>query len=233
MVSCAPIVNRCSRAQPGPGVSHLPSPPVAVGTIIADRPPHRSVLALLTHTALALDHGVKQPCGDSPSRRPCQPCSSSDAYLCSTALSVLRHHPTPHCRACRTCGFRLLRPDCRWRVQSVMRSPGSRACNFAACQGSQTTWVRRPASDVAPRQRVAFPFRPQGRRPQFVVFEAQYPARRCPCLCFEPHLTVHSARLGVRMDSLLLSCRTLSFPIACRFIPALRPSPRYPCSCSP
>ena len=28
------------------------------------------------------------------------------------------------------------------------------------------------------------------------------------------------ARLGVRMDSLLLSCRTLSFPIACRFIPA-------------
>src|ERR1019366_1856024 len=35
-------------------------------------------------------------------------------------------------------------------------------------------------------------------------------------------LTMRPARLGVRMDSLLLSCRTLSFPIACRFIPALR-----------
>ena len=32
---------------------------------------------------------------------------------------------------------------------------------------------------------------------------------------------MRAARLGVRMDSLLLSCRTLSFLIACRFIPAL------------
>src|SRR5450759_588483 len=95
-----------------------------------------------------------------------------------------------------------------------------RAPNFTACQGSQTTWVRRRARDLAPRQRVAFPFRRQGRRPQFVVFEAPYPARRCPCLRFGPHLMMRPARLGVRMDSLLLSCRTLSFPIACRFIPA-------------
>src|SRR6266568_435959 len=143
--------------------------------------------------------------------------------LGSMASSVIRLHPTPHRRACRTCGFRLLRPDCRWRAQSVIRSPGSRACNFAACLGSQTRWVRRPARDLAPRQRVAFPFRRQGRRPQFVVFEAQYPARRCPYLRFGPHLAVRSARLRVRMDSLLLSCWTLSFLIACRFIPALRP----------
>src|SRR6266567_966209 len=142
--------------------------------------------------------------------------------LGSMASSVIRLHPTPHRRACRTCGFRLLRPDCRWCAQSAMRSPGSRACNFTACQGSQTTWVRRPARDLAPRQRVAFPFRRQGRRPQFVVFEAQYPARRCPYLRFGPHLAVRSARLRVRMDSLLLSCWTLSFLIACRFIPALR-----------
>src|ERR1035441_3490378 len=64
------------------------------------------------------------------------------------------------------------------------------------------------------------PSRRQGRRPQFVVFEAQYPARRCPCLRFGSHLTMRPARPGVRMDSLLLSCRTVSFPIACRFIPA-------------
>ena len=144
--------------------------------------------------------------------------------LGSTASSVLRHHPAPHCRACRTCGFRLLRPDCRWRVQPAMRSPGSRVPRgrpiSRRARGSQTTWVRRPARDVAPRQRVAFPFRRQGRRPQFVVFEAPYPARRCPCLRFGPHLMMRPARLGVRMDSLLLSYRTLSFPIACRFIPA-------------
>ena len=29
-----------------------------------------------------------------------------------------------------------------------------------------------------------------------------------------------AARLGAKMDSLLLSCRTLSFPTTCRFIPA-------------
>jgi hypothetical protein len=103
------------------------------------------------------------------------------------------------------------------RISCAQRAP-----NFAACQGSPTTWVRRPARDVAPWQRVAFPFRRQGRRPQFVVFEAPYPARRCPCLRFGSHLTMRPARLGVRMDSLLLSCRTLSFPIACRFISALR-----------
>src|ERR1019366_5532778 len=107
-------------------------------------------------------------------------------------------------------------------------SCAQRAPNFAACEGSQTTWVRRPARDLAPRRRVAFPFRRQGRRPQFVVFEAQYPARRCPCLRFGPHLTMRPARFGVRMDSLLLSCRTLSFPIACRFIPAHRLSHLVP-----
>src|SRR5438876_7592534 len=40
---------------------------------------------------------------------------------------------------------------------------------------------------------------------------------------------MRAARLGVRMDSLLLSCRTLSFLIACRFIPALGLS--YPEKC--
>jgi hypothetical protein len=32
---------------------------VAVGTVVADRPPHRSVRALLTHTALPLDTSVE------------------------------------------------------------------------------------------------------------------------------------------------------------------------------
>ena len=36
---------------------------VAVGTIIADRPPHRSVRALLTHTAPIWDSGFKAKLG--------------------------------------------------------------------------------------------------------------------------------------------------------------------------
>src|SRR6266566_3231790 len=44
---------------------------------------------------------------------------------------------------------------------------------------------------------------------------------------------MRAARLGVRMDSLLLSCRTLSFLIACRFIPALGLShPRHAGDCT-
>jgi hypothetical protein len=43
------------------------------------------------------------------------------------------------------------------------------------------------------------------------IFEAQYPARLCPCLRFAVGLTTSNAKLGDRMDRLLLSCETLSF----------------------
>src|SRR6266852_3633438 len=45
-----------------------------------------------------------------------------------------------------------------------MRSPGSRACSFSACLGSATTWDRYRTRTFV-RSRVAFPFCPQGRRP--------------------------------------------------------------------
>src|SRR6266404_5970999 len=51
-----------------------------------------------------------------------------------------------------------------------------------------------------------------------------HPAHRCPCLRFNCNLAAAAARLRVRMDSLLLSCRALSSPTTCRFIPA---HPRY------
>jgi hypothetical protein len=47
-----------------------------------------------------------------------------------------------------------------------------------------------------------------------------HPAHRCPCLRFNCNLAAAAARLRVRMDSLLLSCRALSSPTTCRFIPA-------------
>ena len=47
------------------------------------------------------------------------------------------------------------------------------------------------------------------------------PAHRYLCLRFKRLLTASPARLEARMDSLLLSCRALSSPTTCRFIPAL------------
>jgi len=49
------------------------------------------------------------------------------------------------------------------------------------------------------------------------IFEAQYPARLYPCLRFAVGLTTNSAKLGARMDRLLLSRETLSFSTSCRF----------------
>ena len=46
------------------------------------------------------------------------------------------------------------------------------------------------------------------------------PAHRYPCLRFDGRLTASPARLGAKMESLLLSCRALSSPTTCRFIPA-------------
>ena len=47
------------------------------------------------------------------------------------------------------------------------------------------------------------------------------PAHRYLCLRFKRYLATPPARLEARMDSLFLSCRALSSPTTCRFIPAL------------
>ena len=57
-------------------------------------------------------------------------------------------------------------------------------------------------------------------RPNQDFSKLNRPAHRYPCLRFNQHLAMLAARLGAKMDSLLLSCRTLSFPTTCRFIPA-------------
>src|SRR5262245_11943552 len=56
-------------------------------------------------------------------------------------------------------------------------------------------------------------------RRQDFEFEAQYPARRCPCLRFDKRLAAHRKTRG-QDGLLLLSCKTLSFSTTCRFIPA-------------
>src|ERR1017187_9550025 len=52
---------------------------VAVGTAIADRPPHRSVRAALPHTALTLDDGIE---ANFTSRTPRNPWDTDFPALC-------------------------------------------------------------------------------------------------------------------------------------------------------
>jgi len=52
------------------------------------------------------------------------------------------------------------------------------------------------------------------------------PAHRCLYLRFARRLATTGARLEVKMESLLLSCRDLSSPTTCRLIPAYSVPPR-------
>ena len=95
---------------------------------------------------------------------PSPPLGPVAPWLCSRGSSALPRHPTPHRRSCRSCGFRLLRPDCPCCWQPTRRSPGSRACSFSACLGSTTTRDH-PPTRVCAGVCAAFPICPQGRRP--------------------------------------------------------------------
>jgi hypothetical protein len=138
----------------------------AVGTIITDRPPHRTVRALLrirlppwmngeqgcySHTAQSLGHSlprsVSGECGVercSPWPAPFSPQAPPKiALLCSSGSSILRRGPTPPERACPPCGFGPSRTGLvPLRAEALQRSPGSRACCFSACTGSKTTQDR-------------------------------------------------------------------------------------------
>ena len=104
--------------------------------------------------------------------------------------------------------------------EALQRSPGSRACCFSACAGSPTTPDRLLARVY--RQAAVSPSSNQERVGVLVLRFSKFnsPAHRCPCLRFGRHLAMPPARLRAKMESLLLSCRTLSFPATCRFSPA-------------
>src|SRR5580658_5717198 len=132
---------------------------VAVGTAIADRPPHRSVRAALPHTAPTLDHGAKRVSTPRTPRNPwdtdfpalCRarvefhsvllgPRSSlhhlrrGAGRLCSAASSVLQRGPIPQRRACPACGRSLSRTGPLY-CGTPLKSSGSRACCFSTCWG--------------------------------------------------------------------------------------------------
>src|SRR3954451_7558067 len=114
------------------------------------------------------------------------------APLCSTGSRVLWRSPTPLRRACPLYGVTPFRTDLdSGRVEKPPRSPGSRACCFSACAGSQTTQGQLAARDSA-TSRVAFPvgetvgvpgsipFRSSIARPSDALIYASTDTSRCP-----------------------------------------------------
>ena len=65
--------------------------------------------------------------------------------------------------------------------------------------------------------------------PNEMDFAAQYPACLCPCQRFACHLAANTRMTRGQDGSLLLSCRTLSFPTECRFSPTLSARHASPC----
>jgi len=152
---------------------------VAVGTVIAGRPPaqirtrgitaygsYRGCMAsklgaprLIPGTRVS--RSVSDACEmgqSSPWFAPFPPPPPPRlAALCSAASSVLRRYATPPRRACPACGYRLPGPV-PIDSGSPRRSPGSRACSFSACLGSTTTRDHPPARDIVGAC-VAFPLR--------------------------------------------------------------------------
>lgn len=118
------------------------------------------------------------------------------ARLCSAGSQVLQSGPTPRHRSCGPFGFCLLPPDWSARGQSMPRSPGSRACSFSACSGSTTTQGR-PTARAFAAGRVAFPFCPQGQRPELVL-RSSIPGPPMPLSTLRPP-PYDGARLKARM----------------------------------
>jgi len=65
--------------------------------------------------------------------------------LCSATSSVIRRSQTPPRRTCPACGFLPSRTGLI--AQTPQRPPGSRACCFSTCLGSQTTPGQRPTRE--------------------------------------------------------------------------------------
>ena len=196
--------------------------PVAVGTAIADRPPHRSVRAALPHTALTLDDGVEakfhfahaaQPLGHGlprsvsgscrvPQRSPWSalfpppPPPRQPTPLCSAGSSVLQRGPTPQRRACPACG-KLPSRTAPASCGKPVRSPGSRACCFSCC--ILACWVLclrrvRLSLAIVAAADVAFPPQPRGRHPNVRFSKLNHPAHQCLCLRFADRLATAKRR---------------------------------------
>jgi len=167
---------------------------IAVGMPVTRHPPHRSVLALLTHTAPRSDllrrsellrpafgpwdtsapalcrarvrphDGLLAPGPSLPNLRSGRPVCSAGSSVLWPGQTSLRRTRPPYGSAPSRTAL-----DSFERPQ---RSPGSRACCFSTCSGSLTTQGRIARLRSHADARVAFPSRLRGRRPGTVIFRS-------------------------------------------------------------
>jgi hypothetical protein len=141
-------------------------------------------------------------CSPRPVPFPPQP-PQKVSLPCSAGSQVLRHSPTSPARACPPFGLWPSRTGLDCQTKACWRSPGSRACCFSACAGSQTT------QDLTIHSRISWlscclpPLGKESASCSIGFSKLNSPAHRCLCLRFKRHLAVSPARLEVRMDSLL------------------------------
>jgi hypothetical protein len=197
---------------------------VAVGTVIAHRPPHRSRRALLTHRAptsgrrraevgkadaasgahppfrstqrSGSESGLRRLDGCSPWLRPFPPRPPPEvALLCSVASSVLWPHPTSHPRACSACGLWPSRADSN-------QGSGMDEISQVPYKGrlhvlGVSDCARLLSCKPIAQGGCCLLFSGTRSAPRNSTrFAAQYPARGLPCERFTSNLAVSRASLG-------------------------------------
>ena len=184
---------------------------------------------LLAHTAPSLGHSFPALCrarvGLSDvllGPRPSLPCLRRRLILFVRqvhryygAVRLLRSMPV------RCTAYSLFGPvSILVKIEKIQRSPGSRACCFSACAGSQTTQSR-PATREFSRS-VVLPSRSGIRSASLVIPFRSSIARPTDALVYASTATSRqqSQDSGSGWSRCLLSCRALSSPTTCRFNPA-------------
>ena len=196
------------RALSSPTICRFIPAHVAVGTTIADRPPHRSVRAALPHTAPTSDDSAQWKQGAHPpnpgTRRTrtvpgacgsgwCSPWFAPFppppplrlAPPCSAASLVLRRDPTPPGRTRPACGY--------WPSRTGPQTFGGRPRGLPVlvhivsrrARGLRLRRVRRAARELAPPADVAFPQSGQGRHPN-LSFRSSIPCPPVPLSTLRP-----------------------------------------------
>jgi hypothetical protein len=123
-------------------------------------------------------------------------------FPCSVGSQVVRRSPTSPARTHPPFGLWPSRTGLRILSKACWRSPGSRACCFLACAGSQTTQDR-TATRVNAAAVLPSSYSEGSRHPDLPAFRSSItPPTNASGLRFETHLAVGSARLEVRMESL-------------------------------
>jgi hypothetical protein len=136
---------------------------------------------------------------------------------CSAGSSVIWRGPTPPGRACRLAAYRLRGPA---SLPVGTRRPGGLpVLVHVVSRRARVLRLRRTGQPLASSRSQPYCLLPFSTGSASLIqrfSKLDSPAHRYPCLRFDGHLAAPPARLGAKMESLLLSRRTLAFPATCR-----------------